>query len=139
MAGIKDGWAFDRPPSLEQFDAIAREAFDELPDHFRRLCGNVAIHVAEQAERDVLRSLGIGDPLALSGLYEGAAITQTGVTDPLVLPNHIHLYRRSIIAEWRARGDVTLKHLINHVLVHEIGHHFGLSDEDMHAVENREV
>ncbi len=125
----------DAAPTLEAFNALAREAYDGLPDEFRALCGNVVIHVAEEAEADLLRDLGMDDPLELSGLFEGVAVTEAGVSDPYALPNHVHLYRGSILAEWGERGDVSLKDLIAHVLVHEIGHHFGLSDDDMHRIE----
>lgn len=127
---------FDRPPDLAEFDALARDAFSALPPEFRDLCGNVVVHTAEEADADILREMGIDDPLGLSGLFEGVGLPQDSVAHPYPFPNHVHLYRRSIIAEWRARGDVTLRALISHVLVHEIGHHFGLSDEDMHAIED---
>ena len=123
-------------PSLDEFAALARESFDALPAEFRQLCGNVVIHVAEEAERGLLDEMGIESPLDLSGLFEGVALTQAGVSDPLAFPNHVHLYRRSILAEWRDRGGVSLRELVTHVLVHEIGHHFGLSDEDMHRIED---
>ena len=123
-------------PNLAAFDSLAREAFDALPEDFRRLCGNVVLHVAEEAEPEILAEFGMSDPLELSGLYEGVDLTQSGPSDPLALPAHVHLYRRSILAEWRERGDVALPFLIKHVLVHEIGHHFGLSDADMHAIED---
>ena len=126
----------DAEPDLAAFDALARRAFEDLPEDFKRLCGNVVVHVADEAEPDILASFGMRDPLELSGLYEGVDITQSGPSDPLALPNHVHLYRRSILAEWRERGDVSLPFLIKHVLVHEIGHHFGLSDDDMHAIED---
>ncbi len=123
-------------PDLAAFDALARTAFDALPEDFRRLCGNVVIHVADEAEAEILAAFGMRDPLELSGLYEGEAITESDPSDPLSMPAHIHLYRRAILAEWRERGDVSLPFLITHVLVHEIGHHFGLSDADMHAIED---
>ena len=125
----------DDAPDLEQFEAMARKAYEALPAHFTDLCGNLVIHVAEEADADLLVQMRIQDPLELSGLFEGVGATELGVSDPYQLPNHVHLYRRSILAEWRERGDVTLQHLITHVLVHEIGHHFGLSDDDMHAIE----
>lgn len=128
-------WDDDAPPDLEAFGALARETFAALPAHFRRLCGNVAIHVADEAEADILKEFGMTNPLELSGLYEGVDLIRAGATEPVALPNHVHLYRRSIIAEWSARGNITLRELVAHVLVHEIGHHFGLSDEDMHAIE----
>lgn len=133
--GFGADWSYDQPPDLAVFDALAREAFDSLPADFKRLCGNVVIHAAEEAEPEILRAFDMNDPLELSGLYEGVDLLQSGPSDPLALPSHVHLYRHSIIAEWRARRDVSLPFLIKHVLVHEIGHHFGLSDEDMHAIE----
>ncbi len=134
MTGRRE--ADDRDVSLETFDRIAREAYAALPAEFRALCGNVVIHVAEEVERELLREFDMDDPLELSGLFEGVALTEASVTDPHALPNHVHLYRRSILAERRERGDIHLKELIMHVLVHEIGHHFGLSDEDMHRIED---
>lgn len=130
-------WNVRYPPDLAEFEAIAREAYDDMPEGFRSLCGNVVLHVAEQAEPEILRKMGIANPLHLSGLFEGVGLPDIGVSHPYPYPNHVHLYRRSIIAEWRARrGAVTLKQLIAHVLVHEIGHHFGFSDDEMHDVED---
>ncbi len=123
-------------PSLSEFHDLASAAYESLPAEFRKLCGNVVIHVADEAEPDLLREMGMDDPLELSGLYEGVAVTEASVTDPVALPNHVHLYRRSILTEWRERGDILLTELIVHVLVHEIGHHFGLSDDDMHRIED---
>ena len=118
-------------PDLDAFDAMVRASYAGLPAEFRALCGNVVIHVAEEAEPELLAEMGIADPLELSGLFEGV---EFGAAEDSP-PNHVHLYRRSILAEWRDEGDLGLEDLITHVLVHEIGHHFGLSDEDMHAIE----
>jgi len=123
-------------PSLEEFDALAREAFAALPKDFRNLCGNVVIHVAEQAEPEILRHFRMTNPLQLSGLFEGVGLPNKGFSNPFEYPNHVHLYRRAILAEWRSEPGLDLKQLIMHVLVHEIGHHFGLSDADMHAIED---
>lgn len=130
------GSNFDRSPTLDEFHTLAEKAFDELPEAFRRLCGNVIIHVSEEAEAGILREMKIANPLELSGLFEGVGLPEQSVSDPTPFPNHVHLYRRSILHEWRGRKDVTLEDLVKHVLVHEIGHHFGLSDEDMHRIED---
>ena len=117
-------------PDLDEFDRLVRAAYARLPAEFRALCGNVVIHVAQEAEPDILADLGIDDPLELTGLFEGVAFGEAEDA----LPNHVHLYRRPILAECAEEG-IDLKELVTHVLVHEIGHHFGLSDEDMHAIE----
>ena len=122
-------------PSLDDIEAIAREAFAALPDHFRALTGEVPIRVAEFPEEDVLRDLGIESEFDILGLFQGvglahhAAVRQTGE-----MPNMIWLYRRPIIDYW-AEHEETLGAIVSHVLIHEIGHHFGLSDDDMDAIE----
>lgn len=123
-------------PDIDEFADLAEEALNELPAGFRKMCGNVSIRIADFAERETLAHFGIADPYQLSGLYHGVDLTQKSVIDPVTFPDQVWLYRKPILAEWQARGDVTLKFLIAHVLVHEIGHHFGLSDEDMHAIED---
>ena len=117
-------------PDLERFDALVRRAYARLPAAFRALCGNVVIHTAEQADPEILAEMGVDDPLELSGLFEGFAIGEADDAPP----KHVHLYRRSILAECEEEG-IDLEELVTHVLVHEIGHHFGLSDDDMHAIE----
>ena len=119
-------------PDLEGFDRLVRAAYAGLPEAFRALCGNVVVHTAEEAEPDILADLGIVDPLELSGLFEGVAFGEADEAPP----NHVHLYRRAILDEWRESAELSLEELVTHVLVHEIGHHFGLSDADMHAIED---
>lgn len=128
-------WTRRRAPSLEDFDALAREAFAALPEAFRALCGDVLIHIADFAEDEILDDMGFEDPFELTGLYEGVDVTRRSLDDIPSGPNHVHLYRQPILAEWIDNGEVTLGELIRHVLVHEIGHHFGLSDEDMRRIE----
>jgi len=123
-------------PSAEDFLAIAENAWAELPEAFRAMCGNVAILVEDFAGEDTLRHFGMENPYELTGLYHGVDLTQKSLTHPENGPDHVFLYRLPILLEWCERGDVTLRELIAHVLVHEIGHHFGLSDEDMHAIED---
>ncbi len=132
---MSNEWADRRAPSLKQFDALTRYAFDGLPPEFRALCGNVLIHVSDFADDGTLDEMGIGDPFELTGLYEGVDLTRQSIDDIAPTPNHVHLFRQPILAEWADNGETTLGELIRHVLVHEIGHHFGLSDEDMHSIE----
>jgi predicted Zn-dependent protease with MMP-like domain len=120
-----------RAPGLDAFDALVRQTYRRLPAEFRALCGNVVIHTAEEAEPEILADFGIDDPLELSGLFEGVDIGEADDAPP----NHVHLYRRAILAELEDTPEITLEELVTHVLVHEIGHHFGLSDEDMHLIE----
>ena len=123
-------------PSLDDFQAIAETVWSDLPATFTDLCGQVLLRVQDFADEDVLSSLNIADPFELSGLYEGIDLTQKSHMDP-PLPDTVTLYRRPLLDEWSERGDVTLKELIAHVIVHEIGHHFGLSDDDMHRLEDQ--
>ena len=124
-------------PSLDDFAAIARAAFDALPEVFRRMAGDALIRIADFADEDVLRDLEIEDAFELTGLYQGVDLARRSVLDPLPHPSMVFLYRRPILDEWAERGDVSLGDLITHVLVHEIGHHFGLSDDDIDAIEDK--
>jgi len=131
-------WSERRAPSLEDFDALARQAFDALPPNFRALCGDLLIHVADFADDEILRDMEIEDPFDLTGLFEGVDIASRALDDLPSGPNHVHLYRQPILAEWIDNGETTLGELIRHVLVHEIGHHFGLSDADIDRIEAAE-
>ncbi|WP_374579076.1 metallopeptidase family protein [Phenylobacterium sp.] len=123
-------------PSLDDLAILAEAAFAALPEDFRRLTGDVVFRVDDFASDEVLDELGIEDPFELTGLYSGVHIGHRSVLDPSPGPSRIFLYRRAILDEWAARGDVSLADLVGHVLVHEIGHHFGLSDDDIHAIED---
>ncbi len=129
------GWGNACAPDLDTVDALARDAFAKLPDVFRTLCGDVTLHVSEVADEDMLRALNIHDPLELTGLYEGVSLADGGANDPPPGGAHVFLFRMPILFEWAVRGDATLGALVTHILVHEIGHHFGLSDADMDAIE----
>ena len=123
-------------PSLDDLAALAEAAFAALPEAFRKMTGDVIFRVDDFAEKDVLDELGIEDAFELTGLYQGVDIGRRTVFDPSPQASMIFLYRRPILDEWVDRGDVTLAELVTHVLVHEIGHHFGLSDDDIHAIED---
>jgi predicted Zn-dependent protease with MMP-like domain len=122
------------PPSLDDLDRMARSAWAELPAEFRDLAGDVLIRVEDWADEETLADLGIDDPFELTGLYSGVDLTQRSIMDPSPAQPMVFLYRRAILDEWIDRGDVELRELVAHVLVHEIGHHFGLSDEHMDAL-----
>ena len=122
-------------PSADEIDALARAALARLPAQFRAHLGDVVLLVEEFADEALLAELGIEDPLDLTGVYEGTPLHQKSIAHSGTLPDRIRLFRTPILDEWIARGDETLEHLVAHVLVHEVGHHFGLSDEAMHALE----
>ena len=122
------------PPSLDDLDRLAREAWAALPAKFRELAGDVLIRIEDFADDDVLDEMGVDDPFELSGLYAGVDLTRQSITDPTPHTPIVFLYRRAILEEWIERGDVTLAELVSHVLVHEVGHHFGLTDAQMDAL-----
>jgi predicted Zn-dependent protease with MMP-like domain len=127
-------WADVEAPSLSDFEALANAAWERLPGEFRRAAADVVIRVEDFATDDVLDSMGIQDPFDLTGLYQGVDMTKKSVSDMPQGPDMVFLYRRPLLDEW-AEGELKLGDLIAHVLIHEIGHHFGLSDEDMARIE----
>jgi predicted Zn-dependent protease with MMP-like domain len=122
------------PPSLDDIEALARAAWEALPAQFRALAGDVMFRIEDLASEEVLAELGIDDPFELTGLYLGVDLTHRSLSDPTPVAPIVFLYRRAILDEWIERGDVALGDLIAHVLVHEVGHHFGLSDAQMDAL-----
>jgi len=124
------------PPSADEIEAIARATLRALPEPFAQSLSDVVLLIEEFADDETLQAMEIEDPFDLTGIYEGVPLTERSVTQSGTLPEQIRLFRRPILDEW-AGGDDTLEHLVTHVLVHEVGHHFGLSDEDMHALEDR--
>jgi predicted Zn-dependent protease with MMP-like domain len=138
MDGAGHDWGRAQAPSLDDFAALADSAFQALPEPFHKLTGDVRMQVEDFASDEVLDQLGLEDPFELTGLYQGVSLADRSVLDPTVQPSHIYLYRRPILDEWAERGDVSLGALITHVLVHEIGHHFGLSDGDIHRAEDQD-
>jgi predicted Zn-dependent protease with MMP-like domain len=124
-----------RAPSLDDIAAIAERAFAALPEGFRKLAGEVVFRIDDFPAEDVLAELGIEDAFELTGLYSGVDLARRSVFDGAPEPSRVFLYRRPILDEWAERGDVTLEELVTHVLVHEIGHHFGLSDDDIDTIE----
>lgn len=129
-------WSGACAPSLDDFAELARIAFDGLPDHFRRMAGDVLFRIEDFADPEVLAELGIEDAFELTGLYQGVDLSRRSVLDSGVQGSMVFLYRRPILDEWADTQDLPLGELITHVLVHEIGHHFGLSDDDIHAIES---
>ena len=127
-------WSSKQAPSAAEIDALARAAFERLPEAFRVLAAEVVIRVEEFPTEEVGREMGLQSPFDILGLYQGVALPHKSFEIPTGLPDMVYLYRRPILDVWADGGD-TLGHLITHVLVHEIGHHFGLSDADMERIE----
>ncbi len=134
---ITDDWA-RVAPTTEDFERLAARAFARLPEPFRKAAGEVVIHVLDFAEDEVLEELGIEDPFELTGLYQGVDLRHKSFSDPTPHIDRVFLYRRPILDEWTERGDLALDQLIEHVLIHEIGHHMGLSDDDIDSIEARD-
>ena len=127
---------FDHPPTPDEIEAIARAALAGLPEPFASHLGGVLLQVEDLADEALLAEMGIEHPLDLTGLYEGIPIGERSVDHSGTLPDRIRLFRRAILDEWIEDGEA-LEHLVRHVLIHEVGHHFGLSDEAMHALEEQ--
>jgi len=126
---------FGLPPSAAEFEDMARAALARLPAEFAARIGDVVLSVEEFADEATLAEMGVEDPFELTGLFEGIALTDQSIELSGQMPNRVRLFRQPILDEWIAEGE-DLEHLIAHVVIHEIGHHFGLSDADMHALED---
>ena len=122
-------------PTAGEIEALALATIEALPEAFRLHARSVILRVEEFAGDDVLGDLGIADPFDLTGLYDGVPLTQKSVSDQPERPDVIWLFRRAILDEWVARGDVSLSDLVAHVYVHELAHHFGWSDDDITAID----
>ncbi len=118
-------------PSIDDFAAMAQNALDRLDEPFRALAQTVSIRVEEVADVETLEKLFIDDPYELTGLYSGVALTLELHSSPSGVPPVVWLYRLPILDEWMQTGDIALEDLVGHVLVHELGHHFGWSDDEM--------
>lgn len=135
MPAAPTDWTAVKAPSLAEFEAIADAAYDRLPEGFRRLCAGVVIRIEDFPDEDTLADLECESEFELLGLFRGTGLAQGGaMPETGQFPNMVWLYRRPILDYW-AEHDETLGKIIAHVLVHEIGHHFGLSDADMEGIE----
>jgi len=125
----------DPAPTLAEIENIARNALAQLPEAFRRAACDVALIVTEWPPARILAEMEIDDPLDLTGLYEGIPLTEKSSFDQPLGPDTVWLFRAPILAEWRNRGDVSLNHLVTHVVVHEFAHHLGWSDADIATID----
>ena len=128
-------WSVLQAPTLAEFEAIAQGAYERLPGHFRALCRDLVIRIEDFPDDETLREMGYDSPFDLLGLFRGVGLAQGGSSLMTgQFPNMVWLYRRPLLDYW-AEHEETLGSLVTHVLVHEIGHHFGLSDADMEGIE----
>jgi predicted Zn-dependent protease with MMP-like domain len=127
-------WTDLKAPSLADMEAMAHEMFERLPEHFRTMCEGVVIRVDDFPTEEVLDEMEAESEFDLLGLFQGTGLPFRSNDDLPRLPNMIWLYRRPILDYW-AEHDESLGHIVRHVLIHEIGHHFGMSDDDMTAIE----
>lgn len=134
MASQFGGWQGLAAPSLGDIEALAAEAYARLPEHFRKLCEGLVIRVEDFPTAELANSMQLESDFDLLGLFQGVGLPFQSETAPELMPNMIWLYRRPILDYWAEHED-TLGEIVTHVLVHEIGHHFGLSDEDIEAIE----
>lgn len=128
-------WLGRTAPDLETIEAMARATVADLPEHFAAPARNVAIRVEDFPPEDILDDMNIEDPFELTGLYDGIPMTEKSVMDVVDRPDTIWLFRRPILDEWAERGDVTLGQLVAHVMIHELAHHFGWSDEEIAEID----
>lgn len=124
------------PPSLEDFDRLAHEAREALPAEVKSACVGLVIRIADFASDEVLAEMGVEDAFEITGLYDGIALTEKSVFDQPNRPDAVWLFRRPILEEWIERGDISLDSLVSHVLVHEIAHHLGWSDDDIRTIDD---
>ena len=129
-------WQGCKSPTLAEIETLAEAAFSRLPQAFREMAQNVIIRIEDFPTDEVLDELGIASEYDLLGLYQGVSLDRKSVSDPSLSPDMVFLYRRPILDYWAEHED-TLEGIVTHVLVHEIGHHFGLSDDDMEAIERQ--
>jgi predicted Zn-dependent protease with MMP-like domain len=121
-------------PTLADIDRLAQAAVEQLPDLFRRHLANVLLRIEDFPDDEVMAAMELESPYDILGLYWGHHVGHPGAGETGALPPTIFLYRRPLLDEW-ANGEDSLEHLVTHVLVHEVGHHFGLSDDDIDAIE----
>ncbi len=127
-------WRLVKSPALDEIEALAAAAFRRLPQRFRQLCGNLVIRVEDFPADDVVEEMGLESEFDILGLFQGVGLPFQSESALVQMPNLIWLYRRPILDYW-AEHDETLGKIVTHVLLHEIGHHFGLSDDDIAAIE----
>ncbi len=129
-------WAPNNPPSLDDFEDIARAEFKTLPNELAHNVTDVVIRIADFPDAEIQHDMGLQSPFDLLGLYQGVSLDLKSVAFPPQDVDMIFLYRRPIL-DYCAHTGEDFRHVVRHVLIHEIGHHFGFSDADMDRIERR--
>jgi predicted Zn-dependent protease with MMP-like domain len=122
-------------PSLDFIEQLAREAIATLPEPWRNPATQVLLRVEDFPTDEMVEALGLDDPFDLTGLYEGIPLTEKSVSDQPIHPDMVWLFRRPILDEWAERGDVAIGDLVTHVVIHELAHHFGWTDDEIAAID----
>lgn len=122
-------------PSLDLIESLAREAIATLPEPWREPATHVLLRVEDFPAEEMLEAMDLNDPFELTGLYEGIPLTEKSVADQVIQPDMVWLFRRPILDEWAERGNVSIQELVSHVVIHELAHHFGWSDDEIAEVD----
>ena len=128
-------WNHRTAPDVSDMEAMALATVAALPAAFRSAAKEVVIRIEEFPSEEMLDSLDLEDSFELTGLYDGTPLTDKSVSEQATQPDTIWLFRRAILDEWAARGNVTLGELVAHVVIHELAHHFGWTDEDIASID----
>jgi predicted Zn-dependent protease with MMP-like domain len=134
MAHFHDVDRYTTPPEISDIEAMAREAMATIPQQMRNMLNNVSVQVEDFPEDEVVEEMGLESPFDLLGLYRGVSLLEKSTSDSASLPDTVHLFRRPILDYWAESGE-DLREVVAHVIIHEIGHHFGFSDEEMERIE----
>ena len=126
---------YGRNPTDADIEAIARQTLNRLPSPFAESLGDIVLMIEDLATPERVRRVGLRHPMQLSGLYEGVPLNRQSIQQSGMLPERITLFSRPIIAEWRS-SRVSFEELVSHIVIHEVGHHFGFSDDEIHAIED---
>jgi predicted Zn-dependent protease with MMP-like domain len=134
MAHLHDIDRYTTPPEISDIEAMAREAMATIPQRMRTMLNNVSVQVEDFPDDETVDEMGLESPFDLLGLYRGVNLLDKSLDETGSLPDTVHLFRRPILDYWAESGE-DLKDLVAHVIIHEIGHHFGFSDEEMERIE----
>ncbi len=132
---MTQNWTRTLAPDFTALHEMAQTAIAGLPEAYRAAARDVALRIEDFAPDTLLQQMEVEDAFDLTGLYQGIPLTEKSISDQPYSPDTIWLFRRPILDEWAARGDVALAALVTHVLVHELAHHFGWTDDQIARID----